>query len=121
MKYVYLIALSIFSFQSFSQDTIVEPEIYPTYPNLLKVHEPFLAQAQQNEMKRWDSFQFYLFNRWGEIIAESKKVDFKVEDVLKFNESKLKEDVYIWKIELKMDTGKKHEYKGHATYLGHVH
>jgi hypothetical protein len=121
MKFIYFVAITFISLQSFGQDTIVQPDFYPSYQHVLKLHEPFLTQAKQNEMLEWDSFQFYLFNRWGELVAESKKVNFKIEDILKFEESSLQKDVYVWKIELKMASKEDKEYIGHVTYLGHVH
>lgn len=118
-----LIALNGFGQQDTSKVDSFEGTI--TIPNILKLHDPFLSAEAQENMKQWESFEFYLFNRWGELMAESNDWSFKLEDCLKVEENQLAEGVYVWKIEVKNNKGKKNEEKkefiGHATYLGHVH
>lgn len=63
-----------------------------------------------------DTYEFFIFNRWGEIVFQTNN---------KFNgwdgthkSIKAKEDVYVWKIIVKdARNSRKYEYKGHVNLL----
>ncbi|MBL4705002.1 MAG: hypothetical protein JKY54_10800 [Flavobacteriales bacterium] len=121
MKTLALFIILITGSISYGQDSTDTSDIMVDVPNILKLHEPFLATSIQIDVSQWDHFQFYLFNRWGQIMAESTQPEFKVEDALKVKESELVKGVYVWKIEVNNDDGTKNEFIGHITYLGHTH
>ncbi|HLP13628.1 MAG TPA: hypothetical protein VK177_16975 [Flavobacteriales bacterium] len=75
-------------------------------------HKPFI-QFPINA----DSVHFYMFDRWGEIIARSKNKDAIIEDALLINGKKLKEDTYIVKY-LVFKEGEKKELLIHTLYFG---
>ena len=51
-----------------------------------------------------DSFHFWIFDRWGEILYDTKKL--KNDNIVDWDYSKLKEDTYVYKLECVL-SGKK--------------
>ena len=66
-------------------------------------------------------YEFYIFNRWGELIFKSNEVDSRFTGKGwdgTHKGQKCKEDVYVWKIRCKDDTFKEKKfYYGHVTLL----
>ncbi|MBX7094606.1 MAG: gliding motility-associated C-terminal domain-containing protein [Flavobacteriales bacterium] len=63
-----------------------------------------------------DAFDFYIFDRWGELIFHSESMANGWDGMYK--NVKAKNDVYVWKIKSKdIWTGKKYETYGHVTLI----
>ncbi len=62
------------------------------------------------------SYELYIFNRWGEIVWESHDASVGWDGT--YNGRIVKEGVYTWKIIFReIDTDKRHEYAGHLNLL----
>ncbi|MCB9189031.1 MAG: gliding motility-associated C-terminal domain-containing protein [Flavobacteriales bacterium] len=62
-----------------------------------------------------DSYEFLVFNRWGELIFQSQLVGQGWDGTYKNVMSQ--EDVYVWKLKVDDQLGETHEYIGHVTLL----
>ncbi len=62
-----------------------------------------------------DSYEFMVFNRWGELIFQSQIVGSGWDGT--YNNVMSQEDVYVWKLKVEDQTGDAHEYIGHVTLL----
>lgn len=68
-----------------------------------------------------EDFRFLIFDRWGDIIFESKSLDDPWDGTARSLGGKtlVKQDVYVWRLEVKDATREeeKHKYTGHVTLL----
>lgn len=62
-----------------------------------------------------ESYEFLVFNRWGELIFQSQIVGFGWDGTYKNVMSQ--EDVYVWKLKVDDQVGETHEYIGHVTLI----
>ena len=62
-----------------------------------------------------DSYEFLVFNRWGELIYQSQIVHKGWDGTYKGVMSQ--QDVYVWKLTVEDQLGKVHEYIGHVTLI----
>ena len=62
-----------------------------------------------------DNFEFYVFNRWGELVFESYNPSVGWDGTYKGNNVKL--DVYVWLIRTLDNKQQPHEYMGHVTVI----
>ena len=62
-----------------------------------------------------DNFEFYVFNRWGELVFESYNPSIGWDGTYKGNNVKL--DVYVWLIRTLDNKQQPHEYMGHVTVI----
>jgi len=60
-------------------------------------------------------YNLYIYNRWGELMFESKDVDVGWDGY--YNGKLCPQDVYIWKVEGKFINGKTFEKTGDVTLL----
>ena len=96
--------------ESFPEFTFYAPNTFT--PNKDNINDIFLPIGEG-----WDtaSFSMEIFNRWGELIFYSKKynegwnADYK--------NTRVKNDIYVWKVSLKDIFGKQHRYIGKITVL----
>ncbi len=64
------------------------------------------------------SYQFLIYDRWGELIFESRHPELQWGGSVKGNSDAAKQDVYVWKlIVTDAVNGKQHEMIGHVTLL----
>lgn len=64
-----------------------------------------------------ESFEFYIFNRWGQLVFQTTDVKTLGWDGT-HNGIKAKEDVYVWKIKLRKETNQdKREFFGHFSLM----
>jgi len=61
------------------------------------------------------SYEFYVFNRWGELIYESYFPGEGWDGIYKGLMSQ--QDVYVWKLKVTDQTGQQHDYIGHVTLI----
>jgi gliding motility-associated-like protein len=61
------------------------------------------------------SLSILVFNRWGEVVYSSESVDFKWDG--SYNGTKVRDGVYVWKIEYETNEGEAFEINGHVTVL----
>lgn len=62
-----------------------------------------------------DSYEFMVFNRWGELIFQSQIVGVGWDGTYKNVMSQ--EDVYVWKLKVDDQLGETHQYIGHVTLI----
>ena len=62
-----------------------------------------------------ESYEFLVFNRWGELIFQSQIVGQGWDGTYKNVMSQ--QDVYVWKLKVDDQLGKGHEYIGHVTLI----
>lgn len=62
-----------------------------------------------------NSYEFMVFNRWGQLIYDSQIVGLEWDGTYKNVMSQ--EDVYVWKLKVDDQLGKTHEYIGHVTLV----
>lgn len=62
-----------------------------------------------------DEYELLIFNRWGEVIFESRDINHGWDG--RHNNKQVQDGVYVWKINYKDKTGKKHFQVGHVTVL----
>ncbi|CAG5085921.1 PKD domain-containing protein [Parvicella tangerina] len=62
-----------------------------------------------------DSYEFMVFNRWGELIFQTQIVGDGWDGTYKNVMSQ--EDVYVWKLKVEDQVGESHEYIGHVTLI----
>jgi gliding motility-associated-like protein len=61
------------------------------------------------------SYEFMVFNRWGELIYESNFQDEGWDG--KYQNLMSQQDVYVWKLRVQDQTGKEHSFIGHVTLI----
>ncbi|MBT6513147.1 MAG: T9SS type B sorting domain-containing protein, partial [Crocinitomicaceae bacterium] len=62
------------------------------------------------------NYQFYVFNRWGELIYNSQIPGQGWDGT--FKGMPAQQDIYVWKLEVvNQMNNQKHQYKGHVTLL----
>ncbi|MDG1334376.1 MAG: hypothetical protein P8P74_18730 [Crocinitomicaceae bacterium] len=105
---VFCITLSSFGF---GQDAW----IFPKTSNLLCFdHEvPFYFLSLDSV----ESFQFELFNRWGELIATSRDFDFALEEILVVEKETVIEGAYVGRVRIKMTGKQEQEHFINFTFL----
>lgn len=88
---------------------------FPCLPQVfyLESNKPFFTWAEKPV-----TFSFRLYNRWGEIMAESTDPYFIIDNALKKG-IKLKEDTYVYKVVYTTADGEKKEIIGHRIYMGY--
>lgn len=64
-----------------------------------------------------ESFRMMIFNRWGELIFESRSMDHHWNGTVNGSLEPAQNDVYIYKIQVEDIFGKKHEYIGHVSLI----
>ncbi|MFN4233460.1 MAG: PKD domain-containing protein [Bacteroidia bacterium] len=64
-----------------------------------------------------DSFRMLIFNRWGEMIFESRSMDHHWNGTVNGSAEPAQNDTYIYKIMVEDIFGKKHEYVGHVNIV----
>jgi gliding motility-associated-like protein len=117
---VYLISSNVYGCQDTAYNMIVvNPEFILYVPNSFTpdgngkndIFYPVVSGYEEN------SFEFYIFNRWGEIIYESRDPLSAGWDGT-HKDMRAKEDVYVWKIKV-IEKGKYEVkvYTGHVTLL----
>ncbi len=62
-----------------------------------------------------DGYEFLIFNRWGEMIYETKNIQDSWDGSYAGN--LVQDDVYVWKILLRDNRAQRHEFVGHVTVL----
>ncbi|MCB9194982.1 MAG: gliding motility-associated C-terminal domain-containing protein [Flavobacteriales bacterium] len=62
-----------------------------------------------------NTYEFMVFNRWGELIYQSQIIGAPWDGTYKNVMSQ--EDVYVWKLKVDDQTGETHEYIGHVTLI----
>jgi len=101
--------------------TFGEVEILPDYiffvpntftPNGDGFNETFLPQGKGISKK---GYQFYIFNRWGDVIWETTDFNVPWEGDGNKGNKLAQTDVYVWLILSKDLTGVQHHYTGHVT------
>lgn len=83
-------------------------------PNGDEVNDYFLPR--QLLSKGVTAFHMSIFNRWGQLIFETSKIDGRGWDGM-FNEKPQPSGVYIYLVEAEMKNGAKESYKGNVTLL----
>lgn len=92
-----------------STKLLVQPTIF-----YLRSGQPFFRWEQQP-----DTFEFLLFDRWGEPVARSADPDFKIDDALLDNKPPLRmSDTYIYVIRFTFKGKPRKEYRGSAVFQG---
>ncbi|HLP10575.1 MAG TPA: PKD domain-containing protein [Flavobacteriales bacterium] len=103
---------------SICQDVIVNDVFLIYLPNTFTpdgdgINDIFIPVMQGFKS---ETFEFFIFDRWGEVVFKSTDVTQGWDGTHKAMKSK--EDVYVWKIRVKKSaTQEKVEYKGHVTLL----
>jgi hypothetical protein len=88
---------------------LVQPAIF-----YLQTGQPFFSWVH-----RPDTFEFILFDRWGEPVARSVKPDFKIDDAMLDNKPPLRiSDTYIYVIRVTFKGKPRKEYSGSLVYEG---
>ena len=64
---------------------------------------------------KWETYQIYVYNRWGEEIFVSKDIDNPWDGWFKNKYAEV--GVYVWKIMLYDQNGEQHTYRGHVTLV----
>lgn len=83
-------------------------------PNNDKVNDIFLPQGTGwNE----STFVMEIYDRWGELIFETKDAFIGWDATYKSNGEKVQNDIYFWKVFIKDIYYKKHSYVGHVTII----
>jgi gliding motility-associated-like protein len=62
---------------------------------------------------KWDTYEMYVFNRWGEEVFYTNNVDNSWDGTIEGKEAPL--EVYVWKIHLFDQTGEPRTYRGRVT------
>ncbi len=62
-----------------------------------------------------DTYEFLIFNRWGQLIFESQIPGKGWTGI--YNGVMSQQDVYVWKLKVEDQLGKSHEYIGHVTLI----
>lgn len=76
--------------------------------------EPFFRWIEKP-----DTFEFLMFDRWGEIVAKSEKPDFKIDDALLDNKPPLRiSDTYLYIVRLSFKGKPEQVYRVHVVYTG---
>lgn len=93
-----------------------DTSVFAVQPNTFQLAsgEPFF---------RWidtpDTFEFLMFDRWGEIVAKSGKPDFKIDDALLDNKPPLRiSDTYLYIVRLSFKGKPEQVYRVHVVYTG---
>lgn len=64
-----------------------------------------------------DSFRMLIFNRWGEMIFESRSMEHHWNGTVNGSNEPAQNEVYLYKIQVEDIFGKKHEYTGHVSLI----
>jgi gliding motility-associated-like protein len=62
------------------------------------------------------TYEFLIFNRWGELIYQDNYLESDGWDGI-YNNVMSQQDVYVWKLRVQDQTGKKHDFVGHVTLI----
>ena len=125
MRHLILLVVLFSGLHAFAQDSTkvdtTEQEVLIAGPyNVLDIHVEFFPKETQALLSEWEDFEFYLFNRWGEIMAESKEVSFTIESCMRTDIKILDHEVYVWLVKGVLN-GEEKKMQGHTTYLGDNH
>lgn len=119
---VYSVALIAIDKASGCADTVVKqftvkPEFTFFAPNCLNVGESAISKVFLAKGTGWDETKFTMsiYDRWGELI-------FKTTDCYQgwdgtYKGLKVKDDVYVWKVDMQDLSRKSHNYVGHITII----
>lgn len=82
---------------------------------------PYFFRDTHQAFYVWDTmsqdFEFLLFDRWGNLIAQTKDPDFIIDDIVK-DIKKLKLGTYLAKVSFTSTKGIKHSFYRHYYYMG---
>lgn len=117
---VYLVATNEYGCTDTTLQTIhVEEDVLVYVPNAFTPdgngrNDFFMPVVSQDFDPQ--SFTFYVFNRWGEVLFESHNQQIGWDGT--YLGDICKQDVYVWQVSFKeRDTDKKYEFRGHFTLL----
>ncbi len=98
---------------------VIRPEFTFYAPNCFTPNNNTLNDTFLPIGTGWDvsTFKMTVFDRWGELIYQTHDAAAGWDATHKNHTEKVKEDVYIWKVELKDIFHKEHSYVGHVTIL----
>ena len=115
MRLLLLALFLMFAIGSKAQD---EPAFYHPNTFFLDSGQPFLT-LDSSITANMNGFEFMLFNRWGELFAETDQHDFIIDDIVgdKF-EGVQEGEVFVWRIKIYREDDVE-EYVGHTTYMGY--
>ena len=99
-------------------DVVVQGQLLVYVPNAFTpdgngINDIFIPRVMNEST---DSYEFYIFNRWGEVVFKTTNKNEGWDGT--HNSIKAKEDVYVWKIKVRdLQTAKKYEFNGHVNLL----
>jgi gliding motility-associated-like protein len=83
-------------------------------PNGDGINENFIPQMNNYDIS---TFEFYVYNRWGELIYETNSPDSPWNGRAKKGKNVAQQDVYSWLVYVNEMNGKRHKFVGHVTLL----
>lgn len=99
------------------QQVIIDPDFMFYVPNTFTPNND-----GKNDMFRgyglgvkWDTYQLFVYNRWGEEIFYTNDIDHSWDG--NFKGKAVPDEVYVWKIVLYDQLGESHTYRGRVTLL----
>jgi gliding motility-associated-like protein len=117
----YTIMLAVADTNKCKDTTFGEVKVLPEYiffapntftPNGDGFNETFLPQGKGISEK---GYQFYIFNRWGDVIWKTTYFNVPWEGYANTGNKLAQTDVYVWLILSRDLTGVQHHYTGHVT------
>jgi len=83
-------------------------------PNGDGANEIFMPLTYYKEVA---TFNMSVFDRWGDLIFETNNLNIGWDGIANGGTDIAQEDVYIWKVSVKLLDGEKHNYTGHVTLI----
>ncbi len=117
---VMLIAMNEFGCKDTAYKNILIKSEYEIFvpnaftPNGDGANEIFMPLTYYKEVA---TFNMSVFDRWGDLIFETNNLNIGWDGIANGGTDIAQEDVYIWKVSVKLLDGEKHNYTGHVTLI----
>jgi gliding motility-associated-like protein len=100
---------------SITKPIFIEKEFYVYIPNTFIPDDDRFNEYFSGSFIGLKSVEVFVFNRWGELIFESKELDFKWDGT--YNGTNVPEGTYSWLLKYKRDKGNTEVLTGHINVL----
>ena len=99
------------------REVIIEPDFMFYVPNSFTPNSDGRNDYFRGygEGVKWETYEMYIYNRWGEEIFVSNSIDTPWRGW--FKNMEVEAGVYVWKIRIYDQKGDQHTYRGHVTLL----
>jgi gliding motility-associated-like protein len=99
------------------QDILVNPEYTFYAPNCVTPDGNGTNEMFYTYGVGWKDYHLMIFDRWGDLIWQTKEVDEGWDCKVSGKSNLVQEDVYVWKVVITDIFDKKHHYIGHVTVV----